>query len=136
MKRKEDEILETINEFDENDVNTSVVAVIKIAMNLIKIMRTQTKGLLIALVVSVLVNIGVVTAFLIYESQFEIVDTTTEEVTTEMDASGENANINAAVGGNQYNDSATHNDGGSVNGEGEGEGYGEENSNQSKEEKS
>lgn len=55
--------------------------------------------------------ISMIIGFIVYESQFEVVDTiTTEEtVTYEQEVSGENSNINN-VEGNQYNDNATHNE--------------------------
>lgn len=55
--------------------------------------------------------------FVWYESQFEYVETTTEEVTTtetndtDLNTEGDNASIDYNnVEGNQYNDSATHNE--------------------------
>ena len=57
--------------------------------------------------------------FVWYESQFEYVETVTEEVTTtetddaDLSTEGDNASIDYNnVEGNQYNDSATHNEGG------------------------
>ena len=52
--------------------------------------------------------IFIVASFLKYESNFE-----TEQVTTtvtEMETSGDNANINNVSNGNMYNDNATHNE--------------------------
>lgn len=55
--------------------------------------------------------------FVWYESQFEYVETTTEEVTTtetndtDLSTEGDNASIDYNnVEGNQYNDNATHNE--------------------------
>ena len=57
--------------------------------------------------------------FVWYESQFEYAETVTEEVITtetedtDLSTEGENASIDYNnVEGNQYNDSATHNEGG------------------------
>ena len=53
--------------------------------------------------------------FLLYESQFEYVDLydTSEETNVDLDASGDSANAEYNdVEGNQYNDNATHNEGG------------------------
>lgn len=53
------------------------------------------------------------TGFLWYESQFDYVETTTEEKTVDLDTSGDNANAEYnEVNGNQYNDNATHNESG------------------------
>lgn len=57
--------------------------------------------------------------FVWYESQFEYVETVTEEVMTtetndaDLSTEGDNASIDYDnVEGNQYNDNATHNEGG------------------------
>lgn len=53
--------------------------------------------------------------FILYESQFEYVDLydTSEETNVDLDASGDSANAEYNdVEGNQYNDNATHNEGG------------------------
>ena len=53
--------------------------------------------------------------FLWYESQFEYVDLydTSEETNVDLDASGDSSNAEYNdVEGNQYNDNATHNEGG------------------------
>jgi hypothetical protein len=53
-----------------------------------------------------------VAGFFYYESQFDIVDSTTtqETTTTELKTSGENANINNVSNGDMYNDNAIHNE--------------------------
>lgn len=56
--------------------------------------------------------ISMIIGFVVFESQFEIVDTVTDSYNTEtitQEVSGENSNINN-VEGNQYNDNATHNE--------------------------
>lgn len=60
----------------------------------------------IALIVSILVNLAIVGGFLWYESQWEY--TETKEITQEV--SGNDSDINN-VSGNQYKDSAIHNEG-------------------------
>lgn len=54
-------------------------------------------------------------SFVWYESQFDYVTTTQETETKSVDVETEGDNANAEyndVGGNQYNDNATHNQGG------------------------
>lgn len=117
---KNDEILEVIRESD--DVSAQSIALVKIVMNLLDTTKKQIKGLIVALIVSIITNIVIVCAFLYYESQFEYIETldNTDKGTVTMTTEGENASINA-VNGNQYNDSSTHNQtGGTVDGEGNG----------------
>lgn len=53
------------------------------------------------------------TGFLWYESQFDYIETATEEKTVDLDTSGDNANAEYnEVNGNQYNGNATHNESG------------------------
>jgi hypothetical protein len=47
-----------------------------------------------------------VIGFFYYESQFDITETTT----TELQTSGENANINNVSNGDMYNDNSVHNE--------------------------
>lgn len=66
--------------------------------------KRDTKLLFIALVVSLCMNVAIVGSFLFYASHLDITETTTEQYTD-----GDNSDI---VNGDQYNDSAVHNDGG------------------------
>ena len=100
MKRKEDEILEAIKECDD-DVVKQMLALVKLCFHIMSRMRKQIKGLIVARVILAVSFIG----YAVYQSQYAWVETTT--ISTTMDASGENANINS-VEGDQYNDSATH----------------------------
>lgn len=53
--------------------------------------------------------------FVWYESQFEYVETTEDDESVNLDTNGDNASIDYDynnVDGNQYNDNATHNEGG------------------------
>lgn len=53
--------------------------------------------------------------FVWYESQFEYVETTEDAESVNLDTNGNNASIDYDcnnVDGNQYNDNATHNEGG------------------------
>ena len=52
--------------------------------------------------------VSMVIGFFVYESQFETELETTTETTITQEVSGEDSTINN-VGGNQYNDNATHN---------------------------
>ena len=58
-----------------------------------------TCGLLVLMV-------AMVVGFFWYESQFEVTDTVTTEKTVTQEVSGDDSDI---VNGNQYNDSAVHN---------------------------
>jgi hypothetical protein len=98
---KEQDLINEIGNFDEQSS-----ALIRIIMNLLDTTKHQVKWLIFALILSVLVNVGIVTGFLIYESQFELSDNITE--TTNLETNGDNAAVNNI--NSQYNDSATHNE--------------------------
>nr|DAP31883.1 MAG TPA: hypothetical protein [Caudoviricetes sp.] len=67
------------------------------------------RKMLIAITVSFTIIICcMVGGFFYYESQFETVETTT--TTTDMNTSGDNADINNVTNGDMYNDNATHNE--------------------------
>lgn len=92
-------------ENEEEALNQSL-ALNKVIINLLKQQRETNKRMFIALIVSILVNLAIVGGFLWYESQWEY--TETKEIT--QDVSGNDSNINN-VSGNQYKDSAIHNEG-------------------------
>lgn len=92
-------------ENEEEALNQSL-ALNKVIINLLKQQRETNKRMFIALIVSILVNLAIVGGFLWYESQWEY--TETKEITQEV--SGNDSDINN-VSGNQYKDSAIHNDG-------------------------
>lgn len=95
-----EEVLTT--EEDEN------LALAKISLELLKERNGYFKKLWIALIISILINLALAFSFLWYESQWEYVTTTT---TTTQEVEGEGSSINN-VQGDQYNDQATHNEGG------------------------
>lgn len=90
---------------EEEALNQSL-ALNKVIINLLKQQRETNKRMFIALIVSILVNLAIVGGFLWYESQWEY--TETKEITQEV--SGNDPDINN-VSGNQYKDSAIHNEG-------------------------
>lgn len=92
-------------ENEEEALNQSL-ALNKVIINLLKQQRETNKRMFIALIVSILVNLAIVGGFLWYESQWEY--TETKEITQEV--SGNDSDINN-VSGNQYKDSAIHNEG-------------------------
>jgi hypothetical protein len=87
----------------ESGIDGQSAALIQVILDLLDSTKRQMKGLLVALIISILVNVAIVGGFLVYESQFDIADTVTE--TTTLETSGENADINN-VEGDQYNDNA------------------------------
>lgn len=70
--------------------------------------KREAKFLFIALIASLCMNLAVVGAFLFYESQWEITDTTTTTTTQKVD--GDDGSI---VNGDQYNDESKNQSGGS-----------------------
>ena len=92
-------------ENEEEALNQSL-ALNKVIINLLKQQRETNKRMFIALIDSILVNLAIVGGFLWYESQWEY--TETKEITQEV--SGNDSDINN-VSGNQYKDSAIHNEG-------------------------
>lgn len=99
----EDYIEEMENE--EEALNQSL-ALNKVIINLLKQQRETNKRMFIALIVSILVNLAIVGGFLWYESQWEY--TETKEITQEVSCNDSDINN---VSGNQYKDSAIHNEG-------------------------
>lgn len=91
---------------NEGEALNQSLALNKVIINLLKQQRGPNKRMFIALIVSILVNLAIVGGFLWYESQWEY--TETKEITQEV--SGNDPDINN-VSGNQYKDSAIHNEG-------------------------
>lgn len=91
---------------NEGEALNQSLALNKVIINLLKQQRETNKRMLIALIVSILVNLAIVGGFLWYESQWEY--TETKEITQEI--SSNDSDINN-VSGNQYKDSAIHNEG-------------------------
>lgn len=86
-------------------------AVMNLFHDMLEYKKKESKFLFIVLVISLVVNILEVGAFLWYESQWEYTDTvtTTTTTTTEQSVDGEGGNI---VNGDQYNDESQNNSGG------------------------
>ena len=81
--------------------------------------KTKDKIIVLLIVLMFLEAAVFFGGFVWYESQFEYVETMTEEVTTtetndtDLSTEGDNASIDYDnVEGNQYNDNVTHNEGG------------------------
>lgn len=91
---------------NEGEALNQSLALNKVIINLLKQQRETNKRMFIALIVSILVNLAIVGGFLWYESQWEY--TETKEITQEVP--GNDSDINN-VSGNQYKDSAIHNEG-------------------------
>lgn len=89
------------NELDQ------ALAVIQVYRDLLENKKQDYRAIFIALIVSLLVNLAIVGAFLWYESGWDCTDTTT--TTTEQYVDGDNGNI---VNGDQYNDQAQNQSGG------------------------
>lgn len=70
--------------------------------------KKNCKMLFVALVISLCVNLIIVFSFLWYESQWENVVTDEYQITQTADGDSDINNVS----GNQYNDNATHNEGG------------------------
>lgn len=91
---------------NEGEALNQSLALNKVIINLLKQQRETNKRMFIALIVSILVNLAIVGGFLWYESQWEY--TETKEIT---EVSGQNDSDINNVSGNQYKDSAIHNEG-------------------------
>lgn len=79
--------------------------------------KTKDRIIILLIVLMFLEAAVFFSGFVWYESQFEYVETTTEEVTTtetndtDLSTEGDSASIDYNnVEGNQYNDNATHNE--------------------------
>lgn len=91
---------------NEGEALNQSLALNRVIINLLKQQRETNKRMFIALIVSILVNLAIVGGFFWYKSQWEY--TETKEITQEV--SGNDSDINN-VSGNQYKDSAIHNEG-------------------------
>ena len=95
---------------NEND-NALIEIMIDTQKQYTKSSRTKDKIIIILIVAMFLEAVIGYTGFVWYESQFDYV--TTEQTTQDVDLSTEGESANAEyneVQGNQYNDSATHNE--------------------------
>lgn len=108
-----DNLTQGLKDFENREVVEQSLALVDIVKDLLDTTKKHLNKVYIALIVSILSNLIIIGAFLWYESQWEY-ETTTETTTTteqviDQKVSGENSKINN-VEGDQYNDSATHND--------------------------
>ena len=90
---------------NEGDALDQSIALNRIVMTVLQQQKDINKRLFIALVISLVMNVAIVAGFLWYESQWEYSTTT---ITQEVDGESDINNVN----GDQYNDNATHNEGG------------------------
>lgn len=77
--------------------------------------KTKDRIIILLIVLMFLEAAVFFSGFVWYESQFEYVETTEDAESVNLDTSGDNASIDydySDVDGNQYNDNATHNEGG------------------------
>lgn len=99
---------------EEEALNQSI-ALNRIVMAMLQQQKDSNKRMFVALIVSLVINAIIFCGFLYYESQWEYSTETTYTTTTTEDVDqnieGEGSAINN-VEGNQYNDSSTHNEGG------------------------
>lgn len=83
------------------------LAVAQLYRDLLENKKQDYKAIFIALIISLMMNLGIVGAFLWYDSGWTYTDTTT--TTTEQYVDGDNGSI---VNGDQYNDQAQNRSGG------------------------
>lgn len=87
----------------EDDALDQSIALNRIVLMLLQQQREANKRMFISLIAAILLCAFSITGFLWYESQWEY---TATMITQETDGDSD------IVNGNQYNDSATHNEGG------------------------
>lgn len=102
---KDERLNDGLKDFEDKEVIEQSLALVDIVKDLLDTTKRHLNKVYIVLLVSILSNLVIVGAFLWYESHWEY--TTTETTTQTVD--GEDSQINN-VDGNQYNDSATHNE--------------------------
>lgn len=98
-----------MEDFSKQQLDQSL-AVIQLCKDLLEHKKRDTKLLFIALIVSLLMNVITVAAFLWYESTWDYSEesTTTTTTETEQTVDGNGSIIN----GDQYNDQSQNNSGG------------------------
>lgn len=84
-------------------------ALVELMKDMLEYKKKEAKLLFILLIISFIVNIAQVGAFLWFESQWEITDSVTTTTTTEQTVDGDDGNI---VNGDQYNDESQNKSGG------------------------
>lgn len=98
---------------NEEEALDQSIALNRIVMAMLQQQKDSNKRMFVALIVSLVINVIIFCGFLYYESQWEISAETTYTTTEDIDQNveGEGSAINN-VDGDQYNDSSTHNEGG------------------------
>ena len=95
---------------EEKDIQ--VEATNKLLLQMVKNQKENNKNMIRVFIITMccmtVLLVSMVIGFFVYESQFETELETTTETTITQEVSGEDSTINN-VGGNQYNDNATHN---------------------------
>ena len=103
MKNFKDEIK------DKEDALEQYSALTHIVWDLCEAKKKESRLFLVALLVSLFINVLIVGMFIWYELQWEYQETIA--TVTEQEVSGTDSEINN-VDGNQYNDNSAHNEGG------------------------
>lgn len=92
--RNNENIADALGEIkEEEDALDQSVALNKIVMQLLKTRAQECKRLWIALVISILVNLAIVSGFLWYESQWEYTTTTTDSTEVQQDSEDNGLNL-------------------------------------------
>lgn len=84
-------------------------ALTHIVLDMLEVKRRECKMFFIALIISILVNLGIVGISMYVITGFDYEETVTTTTTTEQAVDGESSSINN-VRGDQYNDKAKHED--------------------------
>lgn len=95
-------------ELKEKDVELTQL-LIEVIQNQKKNAKSLIRFLVVIVICFTIIICSMVGGFFWYESQFEYVETQTYSEQVQQEVSGEGSSINN-IEGNQYNDSATHND--------------------------
>lgn len=96
-------------EENKNDMSDITQLLLNMVDSQKQTIKSQTKVFIIVIVCYTVLLLSMVVGFFIYDSQFDYTETLTTEREITQEVSGENSTINN-VDGNQYNDSATHNE--------------------------
>lgn len=98
----------TIDEEKDNQVEATNKLLLQMVKNQKENNKNMIKVFIITMCCMTVLLVSMVIGFFVYESKFETEFETTTETTVTQEVSGEDSTINN-VGGNQYNDNATHN---------------------------
>ena len=98
----------TIDEEKDNQVEATNKLLLQMVKNQKENNKNMIKVFIITMCCMTVLLVSMVIGFFVYESKFETEFETTTETTVTQKVSGEDSTINN-VGGNQYNDNATHN---------------------------